>query len=218
MIGTYTHDDWCVVLERWVEEPSYDYLNILMAWIQIYKIPMNYYTKDTIMEIAEEAGQVIELLFNPDKPHVNEFVRVRVLHDVANPLRNSKTVQFPNGKIVKILIEYEKVKKKCFQCKRLTHEKSRCLIIEKARSQLRQGSTQNSVGNEQPLTPVLVPGELLYGILTEGHSGFDVSTGRYRVSKLVLDVTRQYLMVQDPTERKAREMRVQVLIYIKIRK
>lgn len=34
-----------VVLERWVEKPPEDYLEYTPLWVQIRKIPKNYYTK-----------------------------------------------------------------------------------------------------------------------------------------------------------------------------
>lgn len=59
------------------------------------------------MEIAEEVGHTIELAFDPDKPQTQDFVRAKVLLDVEKSLKNSIPVQLPNGKVVKIGIEYE---------------------------------------------------------------------------------------------------------------
>lgn len=42
--GVHTFNEWVIVLERWVEEPPDDYLQFIPLWIQISKIPMDYYT------------------------------------------------------------------------------------------------------------------------------------------------------------------------------
>lgn len=113
--GGWTQNNWCVVMERWVEDPPNDYLMILPIWIRLRNILVNHYTEDTIKEIAEQ-----------DKSQGKDYVRVRVLFDVSRPLKNSKAVQLPNGTMVSIGIDYERVSKRCFQCQRLTHDKPRC--------------------------------------------------------------------------------------------
>lgn len=124
--GVWTQDDWCVTMEKWVEEPPDEYLNFLPVWIRLRNLPVNYYRKKTIKEIAECVGKVIECPFDEDKPQSQDYVRVRVLFDVFRGLRNSKQVQLPNRSIVKIGIDYERVRKRCFQCQKLTHDKASC--------------------------------------------------------------------------------------------
>ncbi|XP_023633422.1 uncharacterized protein LOC111829022 [Capsella rubella] len=124
--GVWTQDDWCVVMEKWIEKPPDDYLMFLPVWIRLRNIPVNYYTKDTIQEIAECVGQVLQVVFELEKSQVQDYVRVRVLLDVSNPLRNSKEVQLPSGEIVLVSFDYERIRKRCFECQRLTHDKNRC--------------------------------------------------------------------------------------------
>ena len=40
----WTQDDWCVVMERWIEDPPLDYLGFLPVWIRLRNIPFNHYT------------------------------------------------------------------------------------------------------------------------------------------------------------------------------
>ncbi|KAG7585782.1 hypothetical protein ISN45_Aa02g011310 [Arabidopsis thaliana x Arabidopsis arenosa] len=124
-IGVWTQDEWCVVMEKWIEKPPDDYLMFLPVWIRLRNIPVNYYTKDTIEEIAECVGQVLEVIFDLEKSQVQDYVRVRVLFPVSNPLHNSKEVQLQPGEVVSISFDYERVRKRCFQCQRLTHDKNR---------------------------------------------------------------------------------------------
>ncbi|KAG7532893.1 Endonuclease/exonuclease/phosphatase [Arabidopsis thaliana x Arabidopsis arenosa] len=125
-VGVWTQDDWCVVMERWIEKPPDDYLWYLPIWIRLRNIPVNYYTKETISEIAECVGEVLEVVFDSEKARVQDYVRVRVLFHVSKPLRNSKEVQLPTGEVVLITFDYERIRKRCFQCQRLTHDKNRC--------------------------------------------------------------------------------------------
>ena len=46
--------------------------------------------------------------------------------DVSKPLQNFKEVQTPTGSLVKIGIDYERIRKRCFHCQRLTHDNSNC--------------------------------------------------------------------------------------------
>lgn len=41
---------------------------------------------------------------------------VKVLFDVSRPSQNKKEIQLPDGEVVYIGIEYERVKRRCFQC------------------------------------------------------------------------------------------------------
>lgn len=113
-------------MDRWIEEPPDDYLMFLPVWIRLRNIPVNHYTEDTIKEIAESVGQVIGMDFDPEKAQSQDYVRVRILFDVLKPLKNSKELQLPNGYVVKIGIDYERIRKRCFQCQRLSHDKASC--------------------------------------------------------------------------------------------
>ncbi|XP_010484850.2 PREDICTED: uncharacterized protein At4g02000-like [Camelina sativa] len=124
--GVWTHDDWCVFMEKWIEKPQDDYLMFLPLWIRLRNIPINYYTKEKIQEVAECLGKVLKIEFDSEKSQAQVYVRVQVLFDVRKPLRNSKAIQLPSGEIVSISFDYERVRKRCFLCQRLTHEKTLC--------------------------------------------------------------------------------------------
>ncbi|CAL9214624.1 unnamed protein product [Arabidopsis halleri] len=93
-------------------------------------ILVNHYTKDTIKKIAGCVGRVIDFPFDEEEAQSNDYVRVRVLLDLSKGLRNSKDLELPNGLIVKIGVDYERLRKRCFQCQRLTHDKSKCPFIQ----------------------------------------------------------------------------------------
>ncbi|KAL9308447.1 hypothetical protein AtEden1_Chr1g0040081 [Arabidopsis thaliana] len=58
--GVWTQDEWCVVMDRWIEKPTEEYLMFLPVWIRLRNIPVNYYTEETIKEIASCVGHVLK--------------------------------------------------------------------------------------------------------------------------------------------------------------
>lgn len=58
--------------------------------------------------------------------------------NVANMARIAKNLTLPDGEVVAILYEYEKLPKRCFYCQRLTHEQAICQWQKKAREANRE--------------------------------------------------------------------------------
>lgn len=54
--------------------------------------------------------------------------------DLAQPVRDTKAVNLPSGLVATVEAEYERVRKKCFHCRRLTHEKQRCPLLQGQRN------------------------------------------------------------------------------------
>ncbi|KAG7582623.1 Zinc knuckle CX2CX4HX4C [Arabidopsis suecica] len=206
--GAWTYEDWSMVLERWVEKPPEDYLKILPLWIRLRNIPVNYYTVETFEEIAECIGQVLTVAFDPLKPQSKGFVRVQILFDVNKPLWNSKEVELPTGEMVSIGIEYERVRKRCFQCQRLTHDRTRCPFNPQNRHSHATGRIKAAAMGSGIKIPQISPEDPLFGVLTNDDVGIDSVTGRQKISKEVLDEMRSYLSVTDATEKQARIDRV----------
>lgn len=75
---------------------------------------MNHYTRDTIKKIVGCVGRVVEFPFEEDESQSKDYVRVRVLLDLSKGLKNSKELELPNGSLVKIRIDYERIRKRCF--------------------------------------------------------------------------------------------------------
>ncbi|KAL9280182.1 hypothetical protein AtEden1_Chr5g0105071 [Arabidopsis thaliana] len=96
--GVWTQDEWCVVMERWIEKPTEEYLMFLPVWMRLRNIPVNYYTEDTIKKIASCVGKVLKVELDLEKSQAQDYIRVQVIIDVRNPLRNFKEVQLPTGR------------------------------------------------------------------------------------------------------------------------
>ncbi|KAG7586642.1 Reverse transcriptase zinc-binding domain [Arabidopsis thaliana x Arabidopsis arenosa] len=211
--GAWTYEDWSMVLERWVEKPPEDYLKILPLWIRLRNIPVNYYTVETFEEIAETIGQVLTVAFDPLKPQSKGYVRVQILFDVNKPLWNSKEVELPTGETVSIGIEYERVRKRCFQCQRLIHDRTRCPFNPQNRQSHATGGIK-AINNGPGISSLqLKSNDPLFGVLTNDDVGIDAVTGRPKISKEVLDEMRSYLSVSDPTEKQARIDRVRKSVW-----
>ncbi|KAL1188528.1 hypothetical protein V5N11_005954 [Cardamine amara subsp. amara] len=98
---------------------------------------------------------------------------------ISDPARNTKNLTIPPGEVVVIQYEYEKLRKRCFHCQRLTHEKARCPLLKKPRVQ-----TQSAC------PPGICSG--FPGLLREDN-----------------EMAQRYVAHADPTERNARIRRVQ---------
>lgn len=122
-----------VAMERWVETPASNYLQTEKIWVRLHNLPVNYLTLKTIDAVADGVGHVELIEFDPSKPHLLEYVRVQVVLDVNQPLRDKKSMTLPGGRIEYVDVEYERVRKKCYHCLQLSHEKQRCPLLQGSR-------------------------------------------------------------------------------------
>ncbi|XP_013632271.1 PREDICTED: uncharacterized protein At4g02000-like [Brassica oleracea var. oleracea] len=128
--GFRTFDDWGMVMDRWMEFPPSDFLKKASVWIRLHKLPVNYLTLKTIRAVSNPIGHVKDIEFDPEKPHLQEYIRVRIILDLQQPVRDTKLLNLPNGGSTTVDVEYERVRKKCFHCLRLSHEKQRCPLYQ----------------------------------------------------------------------------------------
>ncbi|XP_023644323.1 uncharacterized protein LOC111832184 [Capsella rubella] len=207
--GTHTYNDWSLAVDRWYEDPPVNYLQVIPIWVQIWNMPVNYYTVSAITVLGELIGEVKEVAFDPDKPQEQEFVRVKVLFDVSRPLRRSKEVKLPKGGSTWIRFQYERVQKRCYECQRLTHEKDVCPILVKKRQDEASARRSGSSTPKQPKPVFLKESDPLFGILKENQVGLDPLTGRHRIAPEVLDGMRQYLLVNNNEDWHVKADRIQ---------
>ena len=171
-------------MERWVEKPSDDSLMFLPVWIRLQNIPINYYTEDTIKEIACCVRKVITVELDLEKSQAQHYVRVQVLFDVRNPLRNSKEVLIPTDEMISVSFDYERIRTRCFLCQRLTHEKSVCPYTNSGNNKEAEEHHRNS--NSEILVEkscLLKPVEKIVSIEVP-------SISIHKSSKIILEVTR----------------------------
>ncbi|KAL1200359.1 hypothetical protein V5N11_017608 [Cardamine amara subsp. amara] len=132
---------------------------------------MECYDVAAIEEIADYIRQVVEVAFDPLKPQSKGYIRVHVLFDVSKPLRNNKEFELRSGGVVKISFKYERIRKRCFQCQRLTHDKSRCPFNPINRQLVATGVLK---GVPETRVPKISEDDPLFGELTDNDVGLDV--------------------------------------------
>lgn len=61
---------WTMIPERWTANPPDDFLTKFEVRIRIRHIPYNYYTRETMHDLAKAIGKVEEIAFDPNISHV----------------------------------------------------------------------------------------------------------------------------------------------------
>lgn len=141
--GFWTFDEWGMVMNRWVEFPPSNFLQKVELWIRLHKILVNYFTLKTIYTVAGVVGFVKDIEYDPEKSLLQEYVRVLVVLDLSLSVRDKKSINLPKGGgTTWIDVEYEIIRKKCFHCFRLTHEKQRCPIFRNQKGKAAESGKQ----------------------------------------------------------------------------
>lgn len=206
--GVHTSNDWTLVLDRWMEFPPPDYLQYILVWVRIRNIPVNYYTEEAITALGELAGEVKVVAFDPDKPQREDYVRVQVRLNVSRPLRTSKVVNLPEGGTSVVCYNYERIRKRCFECQSLNHEKQVCPVIVGRRRNQSNERRAKAMEDREIVQPVLKEGDPLFGVLREEQVGFCKLTGRWKISPEVLEEMRRYLLSSSEADKLVRIERV----------
>ncbi|KAG7583244.1 Endonuclease/exonuclease/phosphatase superfamily [Arabidopsis suecica] len=195
--GTHTFNDWSLVVDRWYEHPPANYLQFFPIWVQLWNLPINFYTVPAITALGELIGEVKVVAFDPEKPQILEYIRIKVMFDVSRPLRRSKVVNLPQGGSTTVRFQYERIQKRCYECQRLTHEKEFCPILVKRRKDEAVARREGKSVPKPPKVNFLKESDPLFGVLNEDQVGIDPLTGRHRIAAEVLEGMRQYLLVNN---------------------
>ncbi|XP_048634157.1 uncharacterized protein LOC125608221 [Brassica napus] len=200
----WSFNHWTMLLDRWVPVPPKDFLTTVDVWIRISRIPMNHYRLETMDFLASKVGKVLEIAYDPKCSQKEAFIRAQVRLDITRPALEKKVLNLPSGGQAVIEFDYEKLRKRCFHCLRLTHERPDCPYLrEKVRPVVKEVVVSSNGGASTLKAPVLIgppPGPAV----PPGFSPmFPQLTEEERNAAL------QYVSHSDPTERQARIMRVQ---------
>ncbi|XP_023640355.1 uncharacterized protein LOC111831078 [Capsella rubella] len=205
--GAHTFNEWSIAVDRWYEHPPDNYLQFIPLWVQIWNLPINHFTIAAITSLGELIGQVLEVAYDPDRPQLQEYVRVKVMFDVSRPLRRSKVINIKGGSTT-VRFQYERVQKRCYECQRLTHERDVCPILVKRRQDEAIARRLGKPIERAKKTLVLKESNPLFGVLRKEQVGIDSLTGRPRIAPEVLEGMRQYLMAANGEDQKVKEERV----------
>lgn len=153
-----------------MECPPRNFLQTAAVWVQLKNIPVNYLMTKTIDAIADGIGHVKVIEFDPEKSLLHDYMRVQVIIDLNNPVRDKMSLELPGGRVEYIDVEYERIRKTCFHCFHLSHEKQKCPFWQSSKSKgkevaVGQCSTQHQYGGNrhhhnnlaETLMPLLSP-------------------------------------------------------------
>lgn len=101
-------------------------LNKINFWLQIYDLPMGFFTEKVgtmlgnfIWQFLEYDGTIKEEVWKP-------FIRIKVEVDVSLPLKRKKKIKIGASDSAMVSFKYEKLRLFCFICGKIDHTKSRC--------------------------------------------------------------------------------------------
>lgn len=199
-----------MVLERWVEHPPINYLQIAVVWVRLKHLSANYLTTKTINLVADGIGHVEVIEFDPAKPLLNDYVRVQVTLDLDQLSRYKISVTLPRGRVEYVDVEYERVRKKCFHCFRLAYEKQKCPLFQGSRNKgkgvvnrqnVAEGQSSGVRQHHTDLAERLMP--LLASAIPPGFE-----PPATVVASEVFEQMQIYMNIVDPEERRIREAKM----------
>lgn len=95
-------------------------------WTRVYDLPFKgRLNVDNVMAIGNKIGRFIKM-DNSGAVGIDKSVRIRVLHDVRNPLVTCVNVKMKNGKEEAFVVKYERPPLFCFFCGRVGHGTKDC--------------------------------------------------------------------------------------------
>ncbi|XP_059450945.1 uncharacterized protein LOC132181722 [Corylus avellana] len=103
-------------------------------WVRMVNLPLACMNQTTGRRIGSTVGEVEMVDTRADGIGWGEFLRVRILLDLAKPLARGRMLKV-KGKSKWIAFQYERLPKFCFYCGVLSHDKTRCLFKSKMRFQ-----------------------------------------------------------------------------------
>ncbi|CAL9239195.1 unnamed protein product, partial [Arabidopsis halleri] len=115
-------NNWCVASQRWEVLPAVDFRTSTDLWVQMRGIPLVYVCEETAIEI----GQIITLDYHDGISTQIAFIRVRVRISITERLRFFQRITFDSGESALISFQYERLRKICSSCFRLTHHRNFC--------------------------------------------------------------------------------------------
>ena len=120
--GPYHYKRWILILQRWEPIASDLFPALISFWVKIHGLPVHQWTPQTIRTIGSEIGQ----LSNSETGLDAANGRVRVQLNGLEPLEMLMPVRMPQGEVISVELEYEKLEKHCFTCFSLLHEENDC--------------------------------------------------------------------------------------------
>ena len=101
-------------------------------------IPLIYVCEETVMEIAQELGEIVHLDFHEATTTQIAYIRVRVRFGITDRLRFFQRIIFDSGETATIIFQYERLRRICSSCFRITHNREYCPYRQRPHSIARE--------------------------------------------------------------------------------
>ncbi|KAH0928643.1 hypothetical protein HID58_014370 [Brassica napus] len=124
--GPWFVNGWIVSLDQWIPNPGPEFLCRIPFWIRIKGIPIHLLKKQAVESLMGPLGKVEKVELHAKHSSSVEYIRALVWINTEEPIQFRRTARFKSGEIVPTELEYEKLLKVCFTCKRLTHDQLYC--------------------------------------------------------------------------------------------
>ncbi|ESQ43525.1 hypothetical protein EUTSA_v10014281mg [Eutrema salsugineum] len=125
--GPWSFKDWMVVMDPWTRRLYPNFLRTISFWFQVFSLSSEYRNQAVVEKIVRQMGQLEGLIIIEPTHDTPAEVWVRLKFDAYEPLSFVRYVQLEEvGPPVLLRFQYERLKKLCITCGRLTHEDLVC--------------------------------------------------------------------------------------------
>ena len=123
--GPWSFNEWMSVVQKWNPNHSDQDLQRIPFRVQIRGIPLHFLTERMVTTIGGRLGHFMETDFGGDGTALVDYVRVRLLWNIDDPLRFQRLFQFGDESSV-LKFRYEKLRNFCSNCGVLSHDAPEC--------------------------------------------------------------------------------------------
>ncbi|KAM0859074.1 hypothetical protein ACQ4PT_047437 [Festuca glaucescens] len=126
--GPWTFRGWAVLIEDYDgrEVPEKVSFGGLFVWAQIHGIPELYRKVQVVDDLARRIGKTKEVQMTPKLFYEGNYVRLRVLLEVKNPLTRVVSLNVEGEGKKRLLVKYEKIPYFCKRCGLIGHNHEEC--------------------------------------------------------------------------------------------
>ncbi|CAN7131293.1 unnamed protein product, partial [Brassica rapa subsp. narinosa] len=124
--GPWFVNGWMVAMDQWTPNPQEDFLKRITFWIRIRGLPIHMLKRQVVETLLDPLGKVETVELHAKNSNSLEYVRALVKINTEEPLQFRRIARFKSGATYPTELEYEKLLKVCYGCKRLTHDQTKC--------------------------------------------------------------------------------------------
>ena len=136
--GPWSYDKFLVVLQRVEDDTPLASMSLNMAafWVQIHGLPLRCMKRQIGQQIGGTLGEVVPTTLEDEGTSAGNFVRIRILINISEPLCRGRLVGLGGGRDTLISFKYEKLPNFCYWCGCLTHADKDCPVWLRSKGSL----------------------------------------------------------------------------------